>query len=573
VTSGRVVVIGLDGATFTLLKPWMEAGALPHLKSLIDGGVHGPLASSIPPATLPAWQCFMTGKNPGKLGIAGFFERRPDGYEGTLVGTVGDEGETLWELLSRQGKRVAVLNVPFTTPPKGFNGVMVGGFTTPPSRKREFFYPEGLCEEIEAKFGEYRMDLKTPPLLLINRSESLIEEFLEDCEHLSEHQFQVAAEILDRQEFDVVMFYQLVPDRIQHRLWYLLDESHPWYDAASARRFSDRIVAYYRRLDEQIAHLVQKVGAEPTVMILSDHGFGPISKGIDLNSWLLRENYIRIKSRPLSRLKFLLWKLGWGPSSFVTTCLRRSLNWSVVKRWLTKTYTAKTSPNLQAELGRLAKWLFLSRDDIDWSRTKAYCLTGPGLIRINLAGREPEGSVSPEAYAALREEIAGKLRALTDPMTNRPILAQVVVREEAYHGRYLDRMPDIVYMPFEGGYLAANPVMFTSSAVVIDGLVPSGFHRMQGIFLASGPPIVRGAMLNSPTIMDLAPTVLYLMGGKIPQDMDGRVLTELFEEVFLAEHPIVHGDASPEAERPRVELSTEDQLAVLERLKGLGYID
>jgi predicted AlkP superfamily phosphohydrolase/phosphomutase len=571
--TSKVVIIGLDGATFTLLRPWMERGMLPFLASVMGEGSHGPLESTVPPLTSPAWQCFMTGKNPGKLGVAGFFERRPGGYEGTLVGTMGDEGETLWELLSRQGKRVAVLNVPFTTPPKGFNGVMVGGFTTPPSRKREFFSPEGLCEEIATKFGEYRMDLKTPPFLLINRSESLIEEFLEDCESLSEHQFQVAADILDRQEFDVAMFYQLVPDRIQHRLWYLLDESHPWYDAASARRFSDRIVAYYRRLDEQIAQLVQKIGADPTVLILSDHGFGPISKGIDLNSWLLREKYIQIKSRPLSRLKFLLWKLGWGPSSFLTTCLRRPLNWAVVKRWLTKTYAAKTSPNLQAELGRLAKWLFLSLDDIDWSRTQAYCLTGPGLIRINLEGREPEGAVKPEAYAPLREEIVGKLQTLADPTTGRPIQATVVVREEAYHGRYLDRMPDIVYMPFEGGYLAANPVMFSASTVVIDGLVPSGFHRMQGIFLASGPHIVRGATINRPTIMDLAPTVLYLMGGEIPRDMDGRVLTELFEEVFIAEHPIVYGEASPEVERPWVELSTEDQLAVLERLKGLGYID
>jgi predicted AlkP superfamily phosphohydrolase/phosphomutase len=181
--------------------------------------------------------------------------------------------------------------------------------------------------------------------------------------------------------------------------------------------------------------------------------------------------------------------------------------------------------------------------------------------------------VKPEAYTTLRAEIVQKLQTLTDPMTGRPIQATVVVREATYHGRYLDRMPDIVYMPFEGGYLAANPVMFNSSKVIIDGLVPSGFHRMQGIFLAKGPDIVRGAAIDRPTIMDLAPTILYLMGGKIPRDMDGRVLTELFDEAFLAKHPIMYGEASPEGERPRMELSAEDQWAVLERLKGLGYID
>jgi predicted AlkP superfamily phosphohydrolase/phosphomutase len=245
----------------------------------------------------------------------------------------------------------------------------------------------------------------------------------------------------------------------------------------------------------------------------------------------------------------------------------------VVKRWLTKTYSSKTSPNLQAEIGQLAKWLFLSLDDIDWSRTRAYCLPGPGLIRINLEGREPQGAVRLEAYASLRDEIVHKLQVLDDPTTGRPIQATVVVREEAYHGRYLDRMPDIVYMPFESGYLAANPVTFSSSAVIIEGLVPSGFHRMHGILIAKGPDIVKGATINGATILDVAPTLLYLMDNEIPRDLDGGVLTELFEDAFLAQHPLVYGEASLEGERRPVELSAEDQGAILERLKGLGYID
>ncbi len=203
----KVVVIGLDGATFTLLKPWIEAGVLPYLKSLMDEGVHGPLESTIPPLTSPAWQCFMTGKNPGKLGITGFFDHRPHAYEASLLGPLGHEGMTLWEILSRAGKRLAVLNVPFTAPSPAFNGVMIGGFTTPPSKKREFFHPQGLLQEIEERFGEYQMDLTAPPFLSVNRSESLIEEFLDDCEALTNQQFQAAMYILDREAFDVVMLY------------------------------------------------------------------------------------------------------------------------------------------------------------------------------------------------------------------------------------------------------------------------------------------------------------------------------------------------------------------------------
>lgn len=571
--SPKVVVIGLDGATFALLRPWMEAGVLPYLKSLMDEGGHGSLESSVPPVTSPAWQCLMTGKNPGKLGITGFFEQRPEVYEGSLVGTLGGEGTTFWEILSRAGKRVAMLNVPFTAPPLAFNGVLIGGFTTPPSQKSMTFYPPELLKELEERFGEYRMDLNTPPLLLINRSTSLIEEFIEDCEALTQHQFQAATYILDREEFDVVMFYQLIIDRIQHRLWHLLDETHPWHDPEVARRFSDRIVAYYRRLDAQIAHLVQKVGTDPTVLVLSDHGFGPVVKGIDLNSWLLKEGYIQIRRHPLSQIKLLLWKLGWGPYSFVTTFLRRAVSWPGVRRWLTKTYSSKSTATLQAELGRAANRFFLSLQDIDWSRTKAYCQIGPGLIRINLQGREPRGIVKPEAYRALREELVQRLHALADPTTGRTIRARVVTRDEVYHGKYLDQMPDIVYMAFEAGYLAGNPVAFHSNKIVVSGLGPSGFHRMDGILLAKGRHLRKAVKINGASIMDIAPTLLYLMGSEVPKDMDGRVLTEIFKEEFVDAHPIVYGETVCAGEHQRVGISPEDQALLMERLKGLGYID
>ena len=569
----KVVVIGLDGATFTLLKPWMEAGILPFLKSIMDEGVHGSLESTIPPVTSPAWQCFMTGKNPGKLGIAGFFERQPEAYSAPLVGTSGYEGTTLWEILSRAGKRPAVLNVPFTAPSPTLNGVMIGGFTTPPSRKRDYFHPPGLFEEIEQKFGDYRMDLNTPPLLFLNRSQALIDELLEDCEALTTHQFEVAAFVLERGAFDLVMMYQLTTDRLQHRLWHLLDETHPWHDRATAQWCADRLVGYYRRLDTHIARLVQTVDRDPTVFVVSDHGFGPVVKGIDLNSWLLREGFIQIRAQPISQLKLRLWQCGWGPYALLNTFLRRAVTCPVVKRWLTKAYISKRTQHMQADFSRLANRLFLSLEDVDWLKTKAYCQIGPGLIRINLEGREPRGAVMPQDYHAVRQELVERLHALRDPTTGRTIQAQVVAREEAYQGRYLDRMPDIVYMAYEDGYMAGNPVAFISDRVIIGGLGPSGFHRMDGILLAKGGPLRKGQHLKPAHLMDIAPTLLYLMGCEVPKDMDGQVLKELFEEGFLMKHPITFAEAAPEGDRPAVDISADDQMAILNRLKGLGYID
>src|SRR5688572_30533125 len=141
----RLLMIGLDGATFQLLGPWMEAGALPKLQKVRDQGVSGTLKSSIPPVTAPAWQCFMTGKNPGKHGVYWFMHRRPESYDVVPINSTDCDGLTLWELLGKAGYKVAALNIPGTYPPRLLNGVMISGLLTPAGR-RDFVYPPGLLE-------------------------------------------------------------------------------------------------------------------------------------------------------------------------------------------------------------------------------------------------------------------------------------------------------------------------------------------------------------------------------------------------------------------------------------------
>lgn len=572
----KVVIIGLDGATFALLKPWMEAGKLPYLQSLMAQGVRGPLSSSIPPVTAPAWQCFMTGKNPGKHGVAWFLRRKPNSYEETLVDSTSCDGKTFWELLSEEGKRVAILNLPFTDPPRKIHGVMISGFTTPPSRREDFTYPRELLKEIEETFGPYQTHLKTLVFALVHRVEAAIEGFLSDCRELTDYQFQVAQYLLERDAFDFLLFYQFTPDRIQHLLWYILDPTHPWYDQGVAGRYSDKIVDYYSHLDRHIAGLAEKVGEDSTILVISDHGFGPVHRWVDVNAWLLQEGYIRIRRHPLSQFRLLLWKLGWDPELF-NTFVKKLLQWKMVQRWIVRAASSGIKAKWAGRSRRKRRkggvpFLFLSLKDIEWSRTKAYCLSGVGMLRINLQGRDPQGAVPREEYNALRDELVAKLKGFVDPTTGQKVNAQVFVKEELYHGRYLEEMPDIIYLPLEDRYLAGNPMAFYSSRIVADSGI-SGMHRMDGILIAKGRPIKQGATIEGATLMDIAPTVLYLMGSRIPQDMDGRVLTELFEEEFLKEHPIVYAEAAPEVEGQPVELSAEDQEAVLERLKGLGYID
>jgi predicted AlkP superfamily phosphohydrolase/phosphomutase len=573
----KVMVIGLDGATFTLLKPWMEQGRLPFFRSLMEDGVSGPLRSCIPPVTAPAWQCFMTGKNPGKLGIAGFLQTKPHSYEEVPISATSCTARTLWELLNLDGKRLAVLNVPYSAAPPHFNGILIGGFDIPPSRMAEAVYPPGLLQEIERQFGEYRVYLKMPqwiaPLLSIHRFEFAIDAFLRDCQELTDYQFRVAYHLIGRDQFDLVMFYQLVPDRIQHLLWYTIDPTHLWHDAAAHSRFRETIEGYFQKLDAQLAELVRLLGQDVVVIVVSDHGFGPVLRGIDLNSWLVQEGYLHIKDRPWSQVKRQLWKLGWGPYSLLGPLLKHPLRWPFVQKRILQRFNVQRPFHGWDRLLRVMNRLFLSAADIDWPKTKAYCLSEFGMLRLNVQGREPQGAVPPEHYQAVRDELVAKLQGLVDPVTNRRVVGQIFTKEQAYHGKYVDVMPDIAYLPFASEYLAVNPTTFLTGRVFIDNIGVSGFHRLDGILLACGPGLKKGVTIEGATLFDLAPTILHLMGGRVPDDMDGRVLTELYEEPFLKAHPIVYTEALAETDGEAIDLSQEDQESVLERLKGLGYID
>lgn len=572
----KVIVVGIDGGSFNLLQPWMDQGRLPTLRHIQESGVTGSLESSIPPVTSPAWPCFMTGKNPGKHGVSFFFRANQGSYEEVPISSLNCDAPTLWELLSREGYRVAVLNVPTTYPPRPVNGVLISDFKLP-SGQGDMAYPPEVLAEIERRFGPYRITVKTPAALLAYQSGANIEAFLHECRQILDYKCEVALWLMGHYDFDFFMLHILETDRIQHWLWNVLDPGHPKYKDELARTYYNQILAYYRALDTYIGRILDQAGSGATVFIISDHGFGVGRRAIDLATWLLQEGYLAIKNDPLSQAKFLLWKWGWTPASLMRFLLNYLIGLNVVRaaiarsaRWFLQRGRHKAAFQLRQAINPI----FLSTRDIDWTRTKAFCARGPGQIRINLQGREPQGIVRPGAeYTALVEEICAKLKQLTDPESGQLINGQVYVKEAVYTGKYLDQLPDITFVPLESGYSAVNLVDFKSNRVVLEDTLATGIHRTSGILLAKGQPIKPGTHIEGANIMDLAPTILYLMNCPIPQDMDGRVLTEMFYEEYLHAHPIRYTDDFALALSQPQEVSPEEEEEVLERLRGWGYID
>ena len=577
----QVLVLGLDGCTFDLLNPWMEKGLLPNLKKLKEEGVSGKLQSSRPPVTGPAWITFMTGKNPGKHGIYEFLIRKPDSYREIPVNGDNRDGQTLWEILSDQGYKVAVLNVPLTYPPQKVNGVLISGFLTPPGKK-DFIHPPELLDELEEKFGKYYLHQRSLEVATA-LSDTYIATFLEDCFAMMRYKFEVAKYLVAKEDFDLVMLHIVATDRLQHTLWNILDPQHEHYRADLAEKYYDTVVSFYRELDKQVGEIYERYSSSANIFVISDHGFCTINKTIDLNVWLLEEGYIQFKKDFSTRLKYFLWKrgltyewlfgrlgMGWGKlwSRMLGTLYDKMLVAFMNNKFV------KPPMDLLNNLIINKSTFLLSLKDVDWSQTRAFCKTGLGQIFINLKGRDPEGIVDRgEEYKSLTEEIGRRFKDFLNQLTGGKSVAEVHTKEEIYSGDYYDQMPDITVLSNKDGYQAGSFVDFGSNRVVSDVTLLTGNHDMNGIFIAKGESVKRGDVTDRATLMDLTPTILHLLGCKVPKDMDGKVLTEIFEEEFVKQYPVEFTEPAVGQKEERGEMSDEDQQKVLERLRSLGYID
>lgn len=556
----KVLVIGLDGATFDLIKPWADAGHLPTLQRLMQEGAHGSLRSTVPPMTGPAWTTFATGVNPGKHRLYDWIAREPQSYQFLPVTALDCKAPMIYSLLSQSGRRVCALNIPMTYPPMAVNGVVVSGLPAP-STRNTITYPAELYQEIVDAIGEYIL-YPDPGQAY---SDSGVDAFLARLYKTTELRVRTLEYLRSREAWDFAMVVFNGTDTICHALWKYMDKTHPLHDPAQAAKYGNAIRDYYHTLDGHLAQIVDTLPQDTTLVVMSDHGFGPFHKFIHVNNWLLRENFMQLKPGARTRIKHALFRSGFSPMNVYDTLMR--LGFGALKREV-----------VRGQGQGLLKTLFLSFEDVDWGRTQAYSLGNVGQIRINLAGREPFGCVQPGAeYEQVRSTIIERLATLRDPKTGEAVVETVYRREELYSGDYLDEAPDIVFLPRRLEYFGFGEYEFGSHKIIEAmkrGI--SGTHRMNGIFMAYGAAVRKGVEIQNANLTDLAPTILHLMGEAVPAHMDGRVLAaalrEDFEPVIRQRSAVaVDSDAHSGPSAGEV-LSAEEQKVLADRLRSLGYV-
>lgn len=521
-----VLVIGLDGATFDLLDPWIDQGYLPTLARLIAAGSRAPLQSTLPPVTAAAWASFMTGKQPAKHGVFDFF--RGKAGDVTLVDATCIEGPTLWGLLSAAGKRVGVLNVPVTHPPQPVNGYLVPGLLSPDQGQTT--YPPALLDNYLAELGPYRL---TPTVQYRPGSEAA---FIADLHRVLLTQCRYAQRLAQAWPVDIFMVHFLVMDIAQHALWRHLDSTHPWHDPVLAQRFGSAVRDLFVQADVCIGQLIELLPDDVTTFVMSDHGFGPVFQTASLNVHLIEQGLMTLKRDAGVRARW----------------------WALQRRRST------------AAGQRIGRWLGRERlvdyDDVDWSRTVAYAMGHMGQVHLNLQGREPEGMVPMAGYVAVRRWVKDVLASMTDPQTGRILVEEVLPSEAAGDGPYRLSGPDLHVVLAAG--VAAHPLFAASGGVLCEQRhFNSGDHRRLGILVAAGPGIRVGAPPAHARIVDLAPTLLHLLGISRPMEMDGRVLAEWVTSAPGDETSPLEVKASPgEA------LTEAEKAVVAAQLRGLGYL-
>jgi len=548
----RVFVIGLDGATFDLILPWIKEKKLPSLSYMIENGVYSELRSTVPILSPAAWSSFMTGKNPGKHGIVGFFTREKDSYDVNVVNSTYRSAREIWTLLSENDKKVGVVNVPLTYPPKSVNGFMITGMLTPPNSDN-FTYPPLLKEEVEKIAGGGTLD---PLLTSLEREEVFLNELFDSTEKLA----KISLLLFEKQKPDFFMVVFNGTDYIQHRFWKYINPKHPEYETEKFVKYRELFLNFYQKIDEILGNFLKMADERTTVIVMSDHGAGPLHKYMHVNSWLIQMGLLKLKKRLLTRLKRFLYKIGITPVKIVNALFSIHLGNIRIK-------TNRTDKKLQ----NISTKLFMSFSDVNWSKTKAYSI-GSGVIYINLKGREPSGTVSPgQEYESLRAHITTRLYELKDPETGEFVIEKVYKKEEVYSGSHIDTLPDLVFIP-KPGYTTFEEHGFAANSVITQSKSVSGTHKLNGIFIMKGGGIKKSTTLQDTSIMDLAPTILYLLGLPIPTDMDGKVLEEALTSSYLRLNPIKYAKDSTQFFLKKRDKVCEDDAEIKSRLRALGYI-
>lgn len=525
----RIIVIGLDAADPDLVEKWSREGYLPTMTSLMTQGSWGRLASPAEISTGPAWPSFFASISPARQ--ARFFYRQLKTGTYRIHKKYANEiGATpFWLRLNKAGKRVAIIDVPKTYPIEGINGIQIVGWGVHSPSWKMSSYPSGLIKEVLSRFGTYSVP-NCDEFHLKNTSQ--YKKFYEKLISGAKQKGLLSEYFLTQQDWDLFLTVFGEPHCAGHHLWHLIDKHHPDYKPEIGKVLGNVMRDIYSTIDSTISKLVN-TAPESTFIIFSPHGMGPNYGGTHLLPEVLRRLGMVVTAERdskglFTRFSNYIWS-GW-----LSTIRDKSIEMAPLEitKMARQMLPQKIWDNLTCHLLDAGN---------DWRWSRAFCIPGdfPGAIRINLKGREPNGLVEPRnEYDVLCDELIKELENLQNPDTGKMAVSEAVRIDRLYQGEYIWELPDIIvkwtgdapiralYSPRIGTVIGENPDK------------RSGEDRSHGFFIAYGTHIARGKFVQYADLIDIAPTITYLMGEPVPQDIDGKVLLDIIDSDFKTNNPV-----------------------------------
>lgn len=507
----RLLSLGLDGAAWHKLDRMMADGKLPNLERMVEEGTRAPLETVLPPVTCPAWRCSTSGKNPGQVGV--FWWLNLDRETGSLTSPTADSFDTadVWDYLSEEGTRCAVLNVPMTYPPSELDGVMVSGFGAPfevDLGADPMTYPPELHDRLRREYDwEVGVDDVNAP--------GGVEEALD----VIRSRFELLLETLETDDFAYVHLTVFYINVLQHHFGDGPETERGW-----------------KLIDEYLGELPDDL----TTVVYSDHGHSHIDRTFVINKYLIDNGHLSIESKAgdgmTGGVYSLLKRVGVSPRT-ASALARRVLPERLYERVVESGYPIPT---------------FELANRVNWEASDAVALSqGPIYVNRDRLGDDAD---------RFREELKAELEAIS--VDGDSPFESVRYAEDVYSGDHVDEAPDLMLVAADEWEVYGGVTPSVVERQVTSWT--SGNHPI-GTLLVHGPDVSAGE-LSTRSILDVAPTVLRYLDAPVPTDMEG----EAFEEPFrgglperVEREPIV-GDGERDA-------TADEELE--KRLEDLGYLE
>ncbi len=490
----KIIVLGLDGFSPELVEKW--SSELPNLSKIQQDGVWGDIRSTVPPTAAQAWTSVRSGRNPGAFGFwdSTYRDDFTYGEPKQADSEAADRVDLLQKLLPKMGQRVAIINVPASWPPKK---IPAGFCVTGPDTQddKNYTYPETLADEVKSLVGEYIFRVNEGGLVCLQMEKDKVLKRIYD---MDSQRFTLLKHFIQKR-CDHILAVLVGPERMAHNFYHYTDETHKRHDPDP--KYKDALLAYYKWIGKNVGEVRESLPSDSVFIVMSAYGSQKLDGSINLNEWLIQEGYLVLSEYP-------------------------------------------TELSLPGEL------------NVDWSKTKAWSTGSTGQLYLNVKGRETQGVVEADGSDKLLDELAEKLQAIPDE-NGQKLSTQIFKRDDIQFGPYVKYGPDM-FIYFDECRFTTSDLVGYGKGKVYSADTPKGpdyaAHSPYGYFCMAGSRIPAKGKISGISLLNIAPTVLDVIGLPIPREMERPSLLAMLKEEKAAAPP------SPKM---------EDK--VRSRLEALGY--